>query len=115
MAYASSTRFQWRGTAIAVQLEAAIEEAMAATAAEAEQIAKSLARVDTGEMRDKLHATVERGNGGVTLTLAGDADHTLANELGTARLPAQPMIRPAIDQAGRRLPERIRARVGSIR
>jgi HK97 gp10 family phage protein len=114
VAYASSVRFQWRGTAIAAQLEAAIEDAMEETGAEAESIAKGLARVDTGEMRDRIHADVERGPGGVTLTLAGDAPHTVFNELGTSRLPAQPMIRPAMDQAGAKLPERIRAKVGGI-
>lgn len=115
MSYASSTRFQWRGTQIAVQLEAAIEEAMDETADEAETIAKSLARVDTGAMRAGLHADVEKTAGAVTLTLTGDAAHTIFNELGTSRLTAQPMIRPAIDIAGAKFPQRVRSKVGAIR
>jgi HK97 gp10 family phage protein len=115
MATSTSSQFIWRGTAIVAQLEAAIEAAMEDTAHDAETIAKSLARVDTGEMREGLHADVTGIPGGLQMTLTGDSDHTIFNELGTSRMSAQPMMRPAIDQAVPRLPGRVRAHVGNIR
>ncbi len=115
MATSTSVRVDWRGQRVAAQLLAALEEAMEETAAAAEQTARSLVGVDTGEMRDGLHADVERQGDVVTLTLTGDAPHTIHNEYGTSTMPAQPMIRPAMDQQMPRLPGRIRARVGAIR
>jgi len=110
-----STQFVWRGTVIAAALEAAVVDAMEETARAAEANAKERARVDTGEMRDSIEAEVTHGSDSVQLTLSVGTDHGLANELGTSRMSAQPMIRPAIDQEGARLPGRIRAHVARIR
>jgi hypothetical protein len=79
----------------------------------AQGVARSLARVDTGEMRDSIDYTVTRSGGQAVLTLSVGTDHGLVNELGTSRLPAQPMIRPAIDREGPKLGDRIRAALGS--
>jgi HK97 gp10 family phage protein len=114
--YSSGFRFQWNGTSIATQLEAAIEDAMDETADAAKRVAQEHARVDTGEMRDSIEAEVSRvGASAVELTLSVGTDHGLFNELGTSQLPAQPMIRPAIDQEGPRLPDRIRTKTAAIR
>lgn len=115
MATASSFRFDWRGQSVAVQLQAAVEEAMEDTAQAAETNARNRARVDTGEMRDGIHANVERRGSSVTMVLAGDAKHTIYNEFGTSTMSAQPMIRPAIDEEAPKLAGRIRSRVAGIR
>lgn len=113
--FGSNLRFQWNGTAIAAALEAAIESAMEETAQAAVAEARSRARVDTGAMRDSIEATVERRNGAVEMVLGVGVDYGVYHELGSSRISAQPMIRPAIDQEGKRLPERIRAHVGRLR
>lgn len=110
-------RFTWRGAAILQQIDAAVQAAMDETAAAAKAHARSLARVDTGEMRDGIDATVESrgGSGRRTLVLAGSAPHTLFNELGTSRMSAQPMLRPAMDAEAPKLTQRLRAAVGKVR
>lgn len=115
MATSSSFRFDWRGASIAAQLEAAIEEASEQTAAAMQTTARGLARVDSGEMRDGLKATVEKRGHAITITLEGTAPHTIFNELGTSRKTAQPMIRPAIDAEAPKLAGRIKAAVARIR
>lgn len=115
MAIQSGFRFEWRGHQVAVQLEAAIEAACEETAAAMEAEAKSRARVDTGEMRDSITGTVETVPSGRQILLAIGADHGIFHELGTSRIPAQPMIRPAIDVEGPKLGQRIRAHTGRIR
>jgi hypothetical protein len=60
-----------------------------------EGIAKSHARVDTGEMREGIHWTK---TGQATGELTGSTDHDLFNEFGTVNLPSQAMFRPAADE-----------------
>jgi HK97 gp10 family phage protein len=109
-------RSTWYGARIAGQIDAAIQTAMDQTAVEAKQIAQSLARVDTGEMREGIDAQVDTtGSGRRRMVLSGSAPHTIFNELGTAHMSAQPMIRPAIDATAPKLAQRIRAAIGSGR
>jgi HK97 gp10 family phage protein len=115
MATGTSFTFTWHGTNIAAQLEAAIEAGMEETAQAAEGRAKELARVDTGEMRDSIEAVVEHVGNGRRIVLSVGTDHGLFNEIGTSRMPAQPMIRPAADAEFPKLPARVRANLGSLR
>lgn len=108
--FSGDVSFIWKGDEIAAQIQAAIESAMDETGVVAVGVAKSLARVDTGEMRDSIAYTVERTQPAqLTLTLSVGTDHGLFNELGTSKMSAQPMIRPAADQEFPKLPQRINA------
>lgn len=51
-------------------------------------VAQSLARVDTGEMREGIQPTADG--------VVGSAGHTIYNEFGTRYMSAQPMLRPAL-------------------
>jgi HK97 gp10 family phage protein len=55
--------------------------------------AKKRARVDTGEMRRGIIARRIKGGARVLMT----TDHDIFNEFGTSRMPAQPMLRPSMD------------------
>lgn len=55
--------------------------------------AKRAAPVDTGELRDSIHA--ETGSDGNFLV--ANADHAAHVELGTSKMAAQPYLRPAIN------------------
>jgi hypothetical protein len=57
----------------------------------AAQVAQSLARVDTGEMREEIRVVPEG--------VVGGAAHTIFNEYGTYKMSAQPMLRPAAQVA----------------
>lgn len=105
-------RFTWRGAQVRAQIDAAVQRAMDETAQAAEAMAKRLARVDTGEMRDGIEAAVTLRGGRRVLVLSGSAPHTLFNELGTSRMSAQPMLRPAMDAEAPRLSQRLRAALG---
>lgn len=100
---------------LAAALQSAVVQGMQRAGADGVQIAKSLARVDTGEMRDSIDDEVSGSGAIVTLTLSVGTDHGLFNEIGTSRLPAQPMIRPAADQVGSHLGEYIGSALGAIR
>lgn len=56
--------------------------------------AKRRARVDTGEMRNKIVARRIAGGGARVLA---NTDHDLFNEYGTSRMSAQPFMRPSMD------------------
>lgn len=111
----STSQFVWNGEVIAAQLEAAIEAGMEETAVAAKERAQELARIKTGEMRDSIDAVVEKVANGFSLDLSVGTDHGLFNEIGTSRMPAQPMIRPAADSEFPKIAERVRAHLGSIR
>lgn len=121
MATSSNFRFVWRGTQIAVQLEAAIEAAMEDTAQTAQERAVELCPVGpdhkdgSTHLYEEISATVERGPSSVTMTLKADKDYAVHVIFGTSRMAAQDFIRPAIDAEAPKLAGRIRARVARIR
>jgi HK97 gp10 family phage protein len=111
-----SFRLSWYGARIAGQIDAAVQRAMDETAAAAKAEAQSRARVDTGAMRDSIDAVVSTtGAGRRRMVLSIGVPYGIFNELGTSRMSAQPMLRPAIDLEAPRLRERIRAALGSGR
>jgi HK97 gp10 family phage protein len=109
-------RFTWNGARITAQIDSAIQTAMDETADAAKAEAQSRARVDTGAMRDSIDAVVRTTGGGRRqMVLSIGVSYGIFHELGTSRISAQPMIRPAIDQEAPRLTQRIRAAIGSTR
>lgn len=72
------------------KLETAIQDA--------EQYAKSLARVRTGELKNSIK--FEAKNIGNATEIAGKASalHAIFNEYGTSKMPAQPFMRPAMEK-----------------
>lgn len=115
MAISTSTSFVWNGANLAAQLEAAIEQGMEEQAEAMKQAAQGFAPVRTGALRDSITATVESIPNGARIVLAAGVPYAIFVEQGTSRMSAQPFIRPAVDQEGPRLGERIRAAVASIR
>lgn len=106
-------KYVWYGARIAGQVDAAVQRAMEETAVAAKADARGRARVDTGAMRDGIDAEVTTtGAGRRRMTLSGSVSYTLFHELGTSKLSAQPMLRPAIDQEAGRLSARIKAALG---
>lgn len=58
--------------------------------------AKVRSRVDTGEMRA---GWTSRMTGPAEGEVVNEVEHTVYNEFGTRYMPAQPMLRPALDAA----------------
>ncbi len=105
-------RMQWRGAQVAASVDGAVERACQETAEAVKAEAQSRARVDTGAMRDSIETTVSGGSGRRTITASIGVDYGIYHELGTSRISAQPMLRPAIDQEAPKLTQRIRAAMG---
>lgn len=60
--------------------------------------ARSLAPVDTGELRDSITFTIRRTATTFAVVVLAGADHALYVELGTSRMSAQPYLRPVLDR-----------------
>lgn len=112
MAAVGRVKLTWNGQAVTPGILAAIDAGLAETGQAAKQEAQRRARVDTDAMRDSIDFTVSGGSAARILTLSVGTDHGLVNEIGTSRMSAQPMIRPAMDQEGPKLDGRIRAHLG---
>jgi HK97 gp10 family phage protein len=97
---------------LASAVQSAVVQGMQHAGDDGKQIARSLARVDTGEMRESIDFEVRNSGASVELTLSVGTDHGAANEIGTVNMSAQPMIRPAADQVGPRLGEYIGSAFG---
>lgn len=79
--------------------EEAIPKAQAAVtkaSLDIEMGAKSRSRVDTGNMRASIAA---RPAGALEAMVEAGAEYTIYNEYGTSKMSAQPMLRPATEQA----------------
>src|SRR5690348_17479000 len=95
------------------EIDQQVNKLVRATAFRAEGIAKHLARVDTGHMRNAIYTRTEEESDRPSLAdlfpeteapphneawIVGGAIYTLFNEYGTIHMPAQPMFTPAIEQ-----------------
>lgn len=89
--------------ALETTLQERINGAMEKAAPVGVEVAKSLARVDTGRMRDEIYAEVRDGQ----IILGGDAPETIFNELGTSKMSAQPMLVPGAIAAGQELKQQL--------
>jgi HK97 gp10 family phage protein len=72
-----------------VKIDPAAEEVLAA--------AEHLVPVDTGALKDSLH--IEDAPGGGKRVVA-DTPYAVFVEFGTENMPAEPYLRPALDEAG---------------
>lgn len=74
----------------------------ARNAEEMAKIARRLAPVDTGALRDSIAVRLDRRSGTAAAT-AGDAnvDYAAPVEFGTSRQPAQPFMTPAAERVKR--------------
>lgn len=78
------------------KVQAKVQVAMVQAAPVGVEVAKSLARVDTGRMRDGVFAEVRDGQ----IILGDDAPETIYNELGTHKMSAQPFLVPGALASG---------------
>lgn len=106
MSLADSSRFEGRWLLLAADVEIHWDDAALAalvrrpdvrqkTREGAERIrnrARELVRVDTGELRDSIRV-IEQLDG---FLVGSSNDHADENEFGTAHMPAQPFMRPAM-------------------
>jgi HK97 gp10 family phage protein len=74
--------------------------------------AKSVCRVDTGEMRDSIYGQV---NGPEEAEIGATAAHSIFNEFGTIHMEPQPFIEPGAQVALQAIKDDIRQRIGSLR
>lgn len=63
------------------------------------EIAQRLVPVDTGELHDSLH-TEELDDGEPGVRIVAGTDHWMFPEFGTSETPAQPYLRPVLDELG---------------
>jgi HK97 gp10 family phage protein len=89
--------------ALEMDVLAKLDEAMNAAADVGKQVAQSLARVDTGEMRSKVYTDVRDQQ----IILGDDSDHAVYNELGTSKMSAQPFLVPGAVAAGDELKKQL--------
>jgi HK97 gp10 family phage protein len=69
--------------------------AVTKTVADIESGAKSMARVDTGNMRSSIQGQA----GGLTGRVNAGAEYSIYNEYGTSKMSAQPFMTPAAEAA----------------
>ena len=75
------------------EIDQAVEGLLERVAAAVERDAKRFAPVDTGHLRDGIHAEEPRGN---TVRVVAPADYAAYVEDGTEHMAAQPYLRPAL-------------------
>ena len=80
---------------IIVASEAGVRMAVRKAEANIERRAKSKSRVDTGNMRGGWQHRAQGSFEGAVFNLVS---YTVHNEYGTSKMPAQPMLRPAIEE-----------------
>lgn len=72
------------------------QKVVAKTAYDIEATAKSLAKVDTGTMRDSIGTTIS--GGGLTAEVSPTVNYAIYNEFGTRRMAPRPFMGPALER-----------------
>lgn len=96
----SGTTFTWtsRIPAIAAGMRPQARALVMATAANIEATAKTLAPVDTGNLRSSIQ---HQPKGDLAAEVTVGAEHGIYVEMGTTKMAAQPYLVPAVEsQAG---------------
>lgn len=94
-------------------LDAALDAGIADAADAIVTLAQELVAVDTGALRDSIHADGEDGSGQRTVQAGGaDAPYAPFVEYGTQHMAAQPFFTPAIAQVD--VAAFVRARVADL-
>ena len=88
-----------RLAAFASKIEHEVEKELDVIGADMEDLAKSLAPVDTGRLRDSIFHRVN----GFELEFGNDVEYGLYQEFGTRFQPGTPHIRPALDAFQQRI------------
>ena len=84
------------------QMQGRIAEAIDNSLIISRSVARQLAAVDTGEMRDKIEITKHPRYGSLIGTLEAQAEHSIYVEFGTVDQIAQPFMHPAVEE-GRKM------------
>lgn len=92
-----NVRFSWLGRQVLQRIENAGGRAAERVTDEAVAYAKSIAPVDTGELRDGIDSEVRETATGWTMVLFNAVEHAIFQEFGTSKMAAQPSLRPAAD------------------
>lgn len=90
---------QWFGDKVKAELDRKVTARMTMAGHDMVAMARSLAAVRTGQMRDSIGFTYDQRTR--TLQLHADSPHSLFVEFGTRFMTAQPFLRPAINAADR--------------
>lgn len=84
---------EWEASPLAHALVARIGEGV-------RERAENLAPKDTGALAASLHVEAESSDGHPGVVVIADVPYAAFVELGTIDTPAQPFLRPAIEQIG---------------
>lgn len=76
------------------QIEKGAETVMGKAAADITRDAKTLAPVDTGNLKN----SISYSGSGLEYEVAPTAEYAIYQELGTSRAPAQPFMAPALER-----------------
>lgn len=68
-----------------------------------ETLARELAPVDTGFMRDNIRQIEEASQDNLKVTVESGAEYSMFVEYGTVNMDAQPFFTPAFESAGKQL------------
>jgi len=90
---------------VTVMIERRASDRLAGTAMQVRDIAKDLAPVWSGDLRDSIE--VVRNSDDQYEVVAG-TDHAAPQEFGSVRNPAHPFMRPAAEQVKSQLPMKMR-------
>lgn len=88
------------------QVKAATDKVLAEHAHEVAQLAKELAPVKTGKLRDSIQVVKD---GDLYYKVEATAPYAADMELGTANMEAEPFLFPASEQLRNELPGKLRA------
>lgn len=105
-------KFTWQGATVQAAMDSGVQGALDESKTSAVDYAQSIAPVRTGFYRDNIDGDVTVAGTKRTMTLRGNADYSLWIEVGTSRMPAQHVLRRAIDQEAPKLTQRIQAALG---
>jgi HK97 gp10 family phage protein len=77
-------------------LEIATEASLWVLALRIQNIARTLAPVDTGRLRSSITASKGADSGGVYVEIGTNVEYAIYQEFGTRYMAAQPFLRPAV-------------------
>ncbi len=115
MGFSASSSFQAGNTAGLVErIRGAARTAAANTADHVLFMSQVAVPIDTGELQRSGNVTVEETADGVTAFVNYDSDHAIYPEFGTARMAAQPYLRPSLDESHEALMANAKTEVQSV-
>lgn len=98
-----SVRLQWKGDEARQKLVREAVTRLNLAADTMQSLAKQLAPVDTGYMRDNIEITKLATEQDLSSEVVSQADYSLYVEYGTVNMESQPFFTPAFENAKRQL------------